>query len=114
MKKNLFIFLLSLSCALLLYNCRNGNRTLNKDRPLYQGDKFSTLYSTLDQINTGNRLQLKVAWEYHTGDASISDYLQILCNPVEINAVFYATSPKLKLFALDAAMGKQKCLFDPF
>jgi quinoprotein glucose dehydrogenase len=51
---------------------------------------------------------LKVAWEYHTGDASISDYLQILCNPVEINAVFYETSPKLKLFALDAAMGKQK------
>ena len=35
---------------------------------IYRGDEGSNAYSQLDQINTENVKQLKVAWTYRTGD----------------------------------------------
>src|SRR5690349_8876299 len=78
----------------------------------YRGDEGSNAYSSLDQINTGNVKTLKVAWTYHTGDKS--DVFNLECNPIVINNILYAVSPKMKTFALDAATGKQLWSFDPF
>src|SRR5262249_39544690 len=36
------------------------------------------------------------------------------CNPVIVDGVLYATSPELKVFALNAATGKEIWTFDPF
>ncbi len=36
------------------------------------------------------------------------------CQPVVAHGVMYAASPKLRVFALDAASGAQKWSFDPF
>ncbi|HKI44320.1 MAG TPA: PQQ-binding-like beta-propeller repeat protein, partial [Balneolales bacterium] len=69
-------------------------------------------YSRLDQINRQNVHNLKVAWIYHTGDKNVQS--QIQCNPLMINGVLYGTSPRLKVFALNAANGKQIWRFDPF
>ena len=80
----------------------------------YLGDKTASHYSSLSQIDSSNVKQLKIAWQYHTGDADAQTHSQIQCNPIIINGVLFGTSPKLKLFALDAATGKQKWLFDPF
>lgn len=72
-----------------------------------------TQSSPLDQINRSNVASLRVAWTYRTGDAR-PDRSQIQCNPVVVRGVLYATSPQLKVFALDAATGRQKWIFDPF
>ncbi len=80
----------------------------------YLGDKSVSHYSSLQQIDTTNVQELKVAWEYHTGDADMQTHSQIECNPIIIKGTLYGTSPQLKLFALDAASGKAKWIFDPF
>ncbi|MGI8950783.1 MAG: PQQ-binding-like beta-propeller repeat protein [Chitinophagaceae bacterium] len=79
----------------------NGNSTANK-------------YSSLTQIDTNNVQQLKVAWVFHTADADTSAHSQIQCNPIIENGIMYGTSPMLKVFAIDAATGKQKWLFSPY
>jgi len=78
----------------------------------YRGDEGSNAYSSLNQINTENVKQLKVAWIYRTGDKS--DIFNLECNPIVIDNVLYAVSPKLKTFALDASTGKELWTFDPF
>src|SRR5215470_17765551 len=82
------------------------------DWPSYGGGPTQTRYSPLDQINTSNVASLKVAWTYDTGDAFKGSEMQ--CQPVVAHGVLYATSPKLRVFALDAATGTQKWSFNPF
>jgi quinoprotein glucose dehydrogenase len=71
-------------------------------------------YSTAKEIDTSNVRRLTVAWQYRTGDADTVKGSQIQCNPLVINGVLYGISPRLKLFALDAATGSPKWAFDPF
>lgn len=82
--------------------------------PVYLGDKASTHYSTLKQITPRNVHRLRVAWEYRAGDARPNNLSQIQCNPLVIDGVLYGISPQLKLFALDAATGRERWRFDPF
>ena len=75
-----------------------------------EGNKFSSLA----RIDTSNVGQLVPAWTYHTGDVDTAAHSQIQCNPIIVHGTLYATSPKLKLFALDAATGKEIWVYDPF
>lgn len=68
-------------------------------------------YSALDQINRDNVQGLAVAWTYDTGDAFEGSEMQ--CNPLVIDGVLYATTPKLRVIALDAATGHLQWAFDP-
>ncbi len=68
-------------------------------------------YSTLDQITRENVNQLEVAWTYESGDAFQGSEMQ--CNPIVVDGVLYATTPKLRLIALDGATGALKWSFDP-
>ncbi|HRI78894.1 MAG TPA: PQQ-binding-like beta-propeller repeat protein [Cyclobacteriaceae bacterium] len=77
------------------------------------GSKENIRYSTLDQIDTTNVNQLKAAWVYHSLDADTVHHSQIQCNPIIVDGVLYATSPELRLLALDAATGKEKWVFNP-
>src|SRR5262245_34049104 len=61
-------------------------------------------YSTLDQITKANVNQLEVAWTYDTGDEFPGSEIQ--CNPVMVDGVLYALTPKVRVIALDAATGK--------
>ncbi len=81
--------------------------------PIYLGNKSNSHYSPLFQINKENVNQLKVAWEYKSGDADPIGNTQIQCNPIIIDGIMYGSTPKLKIFALDAATGKQKWIYDP-
>lgn len=103
-------FFIILSFALTACNKKNK---LNNTWEVYGGSKAGGHYSSLNQIDTNNVLQLQVAWEFHTGDADTAKSSQIQCNPIIVDGILYATSPALKLFALDAATGKQKWSFDP-
>ncbi|MEO5682468.1 MAG: PQQ-binding-like beta-propeller repeat protein [Chitinophagaceae bacterium] len=80
----------------------------------YRGSNENIHYSSLTAIDTNNVKQLQLAWEYHTGDADTANHSQIQCNPIIIDGVLYGTSPRLKLFAIDAATGSAKWQFDPF
>jgi quinoprotein glucose dehydrogenase len=78
------------------------------------GDAAGSHYSELNQINTRNVHRLQEAWTFHTGDKRHDNRSQIQCNPIVIDGVLYATSPQLKVFALNASTGERLWMFDPF
>ena len=81
------------------------------DWPVYGGITDHTHYSTLDQITPANVGKLQVAWTYETHDEFPGSEMQ--ANPIVVDGVLYATTPKLRVFALDAATGKELWSFDP-
>ena len=68
-------------------------------------------YTTLKQITPANVTKLTKAWEYDTNDAFPGSEIQ--CRPVFSNGVLYATTPKGRLVAIDAATGTEKWSFNP-
>lgn len=62
-------------------------------------------YSSLKQITPKNVGKLKVAWTYESGDSYPGSDIQ--CNPIIVGGVMYATTPKLRVVALDAGTGKE-------
>lgn len=84
-----------------------------KDWNEYLGDKARTHYSSLDQINTENVAELKVAWSYASGDARADSLSQIQCSPIVVNGIMYGTNPALKLFAVNAETGEELWKFSP-
>jgi len=90
--------------------------TLNAADPyrgwtVYGGGPDSIRYSALNQINRGNVQRLQVAWTFDTGDAFQDSEME--SNPIIVDGWLYATTPKLRLIALDAATGKLRWSFDP-
>jgi quinoprotein glucose dehydrogenase len=77
------------------------------------GNHEGIRYSSLTQVDTSNVGQLRVAWTFHTGDADTLNHSQLQCTPIIVDSTMYATSPQLLLFAVDAATGKQKWVFNP-
>ncbi|HUQ94962.1 MAG TPA: PQQ-binding-like beta-propeller repeat protein [Bryobacteraceae bacterium] len=98
----LFLSLLSVSSLFAQYRSWQG----------FGGGPENIHYSSLKQINRSNVSRLQVAWSYDTGDAGQGTDMQ--CNPVIAGGVLYATTPKLRVIALDAATGKLLWSFDPF
>lgn len=85
----------------------------DRDWPVYGGDKGSTRYSPLTQIDRSNVSQLKVAWTFHTGDKRDNPASTIECSPVVVDGIMYVVSPGMKVFALNAATGAEIWRFDP-
>ena len=82
-----------------------------RDWTVYGGGPESIRYSSLDQINRANVQKLQVAWTFDTGDAFEGSEMQ--CNPIVVDGVLFATTPKLRVIALDAATGTLRWSFDP-
>jgi len=99
--------------ACLIASCRQTKTNNYTNWTVTGGSKQSIRYSSLTEIDTTNVNQLQVAWEYHTGDADTVNHSQIQCNPIIVDGIMYATTPSLRLIALDAATGKAKWVFDP-
>src|SRR4051812_45698679 len=68
-------------------------------------------YSPLAQVTRDNVAQLQVAWTYDSGDAFKGSEMQ--SNPIVADGVLYATTPTLKVVAVDAATGRELWKFDP-
>ena len=109
-----------LACALLTVARFAGSEPIDKaiaDWPFYGGDAGGTRYSTLREINRSNVAQLKVAWEYHTGDVSDGSdgrpKSAFETTPVVANGTMYLTTPFNRVIALDPESGKEKWSFDP-
>ena len=86
---------------------QSGYRSWN----IYGGGPENIRYSKLNQIHRGNVNQLQVAWTYDTGDSFPGSEMQ--CNPIVVDGVLFATTPKLRVIALDGATGKLLWSFDP-
>ena len=105
--KAFFIFLLVLSQG----NGAAAPAAGNQEWTVYSGNPEGTHYSPLAQINRDNVKDLQIAWKFDSGDAFPSSENE--CNPIVVNGVLYATTPKLNVVALDAASGKLLWRFDP-
>ena len=68
-------------------------------------------YSPLSQIDRANVSRLTTAWTYDSGDAFKGSEMQ--SNPIVVDGVLYATTPALKVIALDAETGHELWTFDP-
>jgi quinoprotein glucose dehydrogenase len=95
----------------LLVACNTPIADRYSNWAVYGGNKENNRFSSLTQIDTNNVTQLQEAWQYHTGDAG--EMTQIQVNPIVVDDVLYGVSPQLKLFAADAATGKEKWVFNP-
>ena len=107
------VTLLAVAAALLSRGPGPAAPAASADWAAHGANAAHTQSSPLAQITPANVAALKVAWTYHTGDAR-PGRSQIQCNPIVVRGVLYATSPQLKVFALDAATGRPKWVFDPF
>jgi PQQ-dependent dehydrogenase (methanol/ethanol family) len=76
--------------------------------PTHGGTYYEQHYSTLDQINDGNIGKLELAWHYDFDTNRGQEAM-----PLVVDGVMYTTSAWSKLFALDAATGKELWHYDP-
>lgn len=83
------------------------------DWPVYLGDNSGSQYSPLSQITPENVHLLEPVWENKTENLKKDDRTQIQCNLLIIDGILYSTSPKLRVFALNAATGKRIWEFNP-
>lgn len=107
---------LTFFCLFLACRPKEKVDPFNRDWPTYGGNKAGNRYSDLTQINKENIGLLEVAWIYDTGenDGTIERWRTVQCQPVVINGIFYGTTAKMKLFAIDGGTGKELWKFDPF
>ncbi|WPV01934.1 pyrroloquinoline quinone-dependent dehydrogenase [Mucilaginibacter sp. cycad4] len=99
-------------CILMIHvSFKPDNEKSYQGWKVYGGNNEHNHYSSLTDIDTNNVSKLQVAWQYHTQDAG--NLTQIQVNPIIIDGILYGVSPKLKLFAVDAATGKERWSFDP-
>lgn len=105
-------WLLFLSVLILMLAC-------DPQQPTYLswaktgGGSENLKYSALQQIDTTNYAKLGVAWVYHTENNDSTKFGPMECNPIIVEGVMYGVSPKLKLFAVNAATGKEIWTFNP-
>ncbi len=72
----------------------------------YLGGPDRNHYSTLDQFDTTNVTQLKIAWMYDSPDSG-----QMQMSPIMVDSIVYGVTAGLKAFALNAITGKQIWLY---
>jgi quinoprotein glucose dehydrogenase len=98
-------------CGFALNSIQSPQSQQYREWKMFGGGPENIHYTTLSQIDPDNVDQLEVAWTYDTGDAFPNSEMQ--CNPVIIDGVLYATTPKLRAIALDAENGRLIWSFDP-
>jgi quinoprotein glucose dehydrogenase len=79
--------------------------------PAYHGGPANIKYVARSAITPQNVAQLRVAWRFDSGDEFPGSEMQ--CNPIVVDGLLYATTPKLRVVALDAGSGALKWAFDP-
>jgi quinoprotein glucose dehydrogenase len=75
------------------------------------GGEGNSRFSPLTQIDKSNVRSLQVAWTYESGDHFTASEMQ--SNPIVIDGVLYATTPTMKVVAVNAATGAEIWRFDP-
>jgi quinoprotein glucose dehydrogenase len=74
------------------------------------GGPYNIRYTALSQISPANVSQLQVAWSWDAHEAFKDSEMQ--SNPIVVDGVLYATTPKMHVIALDARTGREVWNFD--
>lgn len=88
----------------------------DQDWPAYGRNQEGQRYSPLKQINADNVHKLKEAWVFRTGDVKQPNDPGEITNevtPIKVGDTLYLCTAHQRLFALDAASGKEKWHYDP-
>ncbi|ACT92263.1 outer membrane protein assembly factor BamB family protein [Dyadobacter fermentans] len=111
-----FAVSLLLSAALSTPVCAFQEGLRDADWPVYGGNNAGNRYSSLTQVNKENVKKLQPAWTYDTGENNKPGErgMDIQCQPIVIDGIMYGTTPRLKVFAIEAATGRELWKFDPF
>ena len=75
------------------------------------GGPYNIRYTALSQITPANVARLQVAWSYDAHDAFKDSEMQ--SNPIVVDGMLYATTPKMRVIALNAVTGTEVWSFDP-
>jgi quinoprotein glucose dehydrogenase len=81
----------------------------------YGRTPFGQRYSPLDQITPSNVGNLKLAWEYRTGDVKLPQDVSettYQVTPLKIGDTLYLCTPHNWAIALDAATGRERWKYD--
>ena len=81
----------------------------------YGRTPFGQRYAPLDQITPDNVANLKVAWQYQTGDVKRPEDVgetTYQVTPIKVKDTLYACTPHNWAIALDAATGEEKWKYD--
>jgi len=85
--------------------------------PYAGGDQGSIKYSTLTQINQKNVSQLKLAWQWKTGEQPIKEFEtrpgMFEATPIMVGGTLYTSTSYNKVVALDPATGQVRWSYDP-
>jgi len=86
----------------------------------YGNDPGGQRFSEIEQLNPSNVDQLKVAWQFRTGEYDLYNEQEYLversafeATPIVVNGSMYFPSPSNQVFALDATNGEKRWQFDP-
>lgn len=88
----------------------------DQDWPAYGRNQEGQRFSPLKQINADNVHNLKEAWVFRTGDVKQPNDPGEITNevtPIKVGDTLYLCTAHQRLFALDAASGKEKWHYDP-
>ncbi|MCB0685411.1 MAG: PQQ-binding-like beta-propeller repeat protein [Saprospiraceae bacterium] len=107
-KYNLRTHLLFFGFLWVIFGCQIDQGSKNRNWSAYLGDRHSTQYSSLDQINLKNVNQLEVAWTFVTGDSAMYQ-----TNNLVVNGRLFSVTPYSRVICLDAATGDLLWEFDP-
>jgi quinoprotein glucose dehydrogenase len=84
----------------------------------YSGDKASSKYSPLTQINADNFNRLKTAWTWRSAEEEVAkaNHLKTWAwesTPLMVAGVLYISTSLSQVPAIDAAAGKTLWVYDP-
>lgn len=89
-----------------------------RDWTSYAGDKASTKYSSLNQIDGANFRDLQVDWTWRSIDAQIERSTGLTtwaweCTPLAVDGVLYVITSMSQVAAIDGATGRTLWTHDP-
>ncbi|KAB7893321.1 membrane-bound PQQ-dependent dehydrogenase, glucose/quinate/shikimate family [Rouxiella sp. S1S-2] len=84
----------------------------SQDWPTYGGGHGAQRFSALSQITPANVSQLHRVWTYRTGEDHSPNFGNEL-TPIKVGDTVYGCTIRHKIFAVNAASGKQIWMFDP-
>lgn len=117
-----------LSCWMVLLACSAvafpglrafaGTGTEGGEWRVWGGDKASTMYSPLDQINTANAKDLEIAWRWKSADYTLEKgksnvVYHYEATPLMVGGVLYMTTSMGLVAAIEPTTGETLWTYDP-
>ena len=95
------------------------SKPADREWSCYGRDAGGSRYSPLNQINDKNIGQLKLAWTFRTNEletytgTSAASKAAFEATPIMIEGMLYFSTPSCRVFAIEAATGKEKWVYNP-